>query len=92
MHDVLETMTAKIDHMGVFADRWGNFNTRLGELKSWVKSAQGLLNRINVTEMNPEERMSQANKLQSQIVEKLALLSELESEAMRLIDGRSRSL
>ncbi|KAK3930234.1 Nesprin-1 [Frankliniella fusca] len=86
LQTTLEATQLRVRHLEALQARWGQLETRLGDVHTWtVASAPALLARLQAADVEPEQRASHAQTLQQQLAQKATVLGEVEAEAEQLL-------
>lgn len=87
LQTTLETVQDRVVFLEQLNGRWSRFNSDLSELQEWTRQkAPEMVYALESSELGPEERLSKAQVLKTQILQKAQVLDMLDEQAQDLVD------
>lgn len=85
LHNTIENVQERVVYLQQYTTKWSHFQNRLGDLQSWaIQNAPHLLSAVHEDALAPEERVTKTSVLQTELQNKVQLLTELNNEATEL--------
>lgn len=85
LHTTIENVQERVIYLQKHSAKWTQFQNQLGDLQAWaIQSAPQLLSSVHEDALAPEERVTKTTSLQSELHQKISVLSQLQKAAQEL--------